>query len=82
MVGMAAEKTVVELIGLVENGGEELGGFVDASEAGEEGDELVLDEGFGREAVFDDRGESLEDFFRMRAELKEQKGRVGEEGRR
>lgn len=78
MVSVTAEKTVVELVGLVVDGGEELGSLGDASEAREEGDGLVLDERFGKQVVFDDGGESSEDFFGIGAQLEEEEGRVGE----
>lgn len=81
MVGVTTEKAVVELIGLLRDGREEGRSLPDVSEAREERDELILDEGFGSKLVFDDGGEGLVDFFGVEADVEEEKGWVREDGR-
>lgn len=70
---MAFENGVVELVGLCNDGVEHQGGFTECGEAGEEGNELGLDEGLVVKLVLDDLGEDLAELSGARAEFQERK---------
>lgn len=70
---------MVELVGFVGDGGEDEGGFTEGSEAGEEGDELGLDDVLGEEVLFDEEGEEVAEVGGGGGEVEEEGGGVGEE---
>lgn len=81
VLGVAPEQGVVELFGLVLNGAEDEGGIAEVAEAGEEGDELGLEDVLTVEAVLNDLGEEQADLAAVGAEIEKEIGGVGEEAR-
>ena len=73
VVTVALENGVVELVDLVGHGGEDEGGVFEGTEAGEEGDELGLDEVFDEKPLLDEEGEEPSELDDVGAELKEER---------